>query len=54
MIIERPDAPNDREVYIGNLDHEIEDKETFDKNYENCFGKFIPQYERNRQNVDTD
>jgi len=46
MIRERPGEPNDRETYIGTVDQEIEDKEEFDKNYENTFGKFIPWWEK--------
>lgn len=49
MIHERPGASNDRETYIGNLDQEIEDKDSFDKNYENTFGKFTPWWEKDKK-----
>ncbi len=46
MIIERPGASNDRDIIIGNLDQKIENKEEYDKNYNNCFGEFIPAWYR--------
>ena len=57
MIIERPGADNDRDHVISNIDNDRFngiDRDKFGDSYENIFGKFIPQYERNCQNVDKD
>ena len=57
MIRERPGEDNDRELVLSNFDNDRFngiDRDKFGKNYENCFGKFVPQYEKWCQNVDKD
>jgi len=57
MIIERPGADNDRDHIISNIDNDRFNqinRDKFGENYENIFGKFVPQYERKCQNVDND
>ena len=55
MIRERPGEDNDRTTLISNIDNDRFNginRDKFGENYEKCFGKFIPQYEKWSPNVD--
>lgn len=52
MIIERPGEKNDRQQVISNIDNDRfngTDWEKFGDNYESCFGKFIPWWEKKKK-----
>lgn len=54
MIKERPGAPDDRKVYIGNIDCDrLRDFEAFRQNYDKAFGEKKPWWDKeDKINID--